>query len=210
MIITFSILALLLLIIFLLINYSDRIRKTVALYQIEKGKHYSWRPITDWFRLPLKLGIIKGEKLLFTVIFSDGTNYSDWQTNDSINKLYGMTFGFDLHYRSMRIGWRHTGENTIELWAYWYNDGKRGWARLGEVPMFEEVKVSMERTNNRLVWISVWKESMTATGMLEKKEIIYNNAIGMNCPKSINFKLFPYAGGKLSAKDRMKIYIKEN
>jgi len=170
-------------------------KKTIGtvVYSIRKGNHYS----ASWFRFPF----FNKHRLTFTFVLGGGCKYDPLYGEGDINKLYGISFGFDPHYRSIRIGWRcSTNNTTIELYAYSYDDGKRKITYLCDVKQYETYVISIIRINRHCnVCVSdVW------------------DRVRGNCDITINdssdwikFRLFPYFGGNKPAPHDMKIYINE-
>lgn len=165
------------------------------LYSIKKGKHYSKCASSA---LPFNFKISQPD-IYFSAMFGMGT---DVKTNSyHINKLYGVSYGFDHHYRSVRIGWNYNSViDKIDLYLYYYVNGKRGFQKIMSVPQYEEVIFTIQHfEKERRVAV------MTTHG--ENQVIKYISSIDIGI---INFKLFPYYGGTETAPNNIHLYIKEN
>lgn len=176
--------------------------KEMTCYWIKKDKHYSIRPM-DLIPLPYKLGLVNKDRIEFNVMFSEGTSPDNWYEDRSIHKLYGMTFGFDVHYRSLRIGWQTMGGEIIRLYAYYYLEGKRYWTELCNVHCYENYRIVMQRENDELYQVLVYNSE-------EINSLIGGTVVAIEKKyDAIRFKLFPYYGGKNKAENDVRIYIKE-
>lgn len=176
--------------------------KEMTCYWIKKGKHYSIRPM-DAIPSSYKLGLVNSDRLEFNVMFSEGTSPDNWHEDRSIHKLYGMTFGLNVHYRSIRIGWQTMGGEMVRLFAYYYLDGNRYQTELCIVHCFENYRITMIRDSDETYEIRVYHSEDTTSligGTIVPIEQKYD---------SVRFKLFPYYGGKSKAENDVRIYIKE-
>lgn len=180
--------------------WSHHIQNSCVVYCIKKGKHYSYR-LADWIKLPFKLAIARGTRLSFRFMFSDACLYPMTSNDDyDINKLYGITFGFDEHYRSLRLGWRCI-DGKIQIFTYWYSDGKRGYTYLWTVEANETYLARFNKISNAQYQILL-------TGSADN--LLANAIVNVNSSSDIvKFKLWPYFGGNLKAPQDMKIYITE-
>lgn len=166
------------------------------IYFIRKGKHRSESSLS-LFPTTLKVGLA-GKTIRFSAIFCDGCNYDDSVIGDSINKLYGVSYGFDHHYRSVRIGWRSNRKlEVIELFTYAYINGKRYIKYLVSVKTFEQVDFTIFH-NGSLCII----ELRTQDGIRVIESVRVERGI-------IDWILFPYFGGKSAAPNDIKILIKK-
>jgi hypothetical protein len=184
----------------LFVMYSNRkVFQPYRIFIIKKGKHYSIsedQVIKSGYKFQLAPKLLR-----FEAIFSEGCNYDSTLVEDDINKLYGINYGFDWHYRSVRIGWRNDSHNdVIELFAYSYVKGKRIFKHLSYVKQYEPIKISMNHnTKENQVEILVDREG---------RDKVYHIVKGID--KSwIRFKLFPYFGGNMTSPNDMKIIIKQ-
>jgi hypothetical protein len=164
-------------------------------YVIKKGKHYSKRngSIFNW-----KISLT-GETLKFRVIFSDGCNYNEEGLGGDINKLYGISYGFDNHYRSVRVGWKYNSNlGVIEIYSYAYGKGKRYIKKLFYTALYDETEFVIKRDSSNSVSITAFN------GKNHYIDII------KDIDKSwIRFKQWPYFGGDKPAPEKMKIFIRE-
>ncbi len=164
-------------------------------YIIKKGKHFSLR---NQSFIPYKISLAP-RLLRFDVVFLAGCDYEE-VSEDDIHKLYGVNYGFDHHYRSVRIGWRyHRVYKMIELFTYAYVKGKRVMKHLMLVKQYEDVSISMYHSHRNEVQIQVDQG--------EKKALETIKGIDQ---AGIRFKLFPYFGGNIVAPNDIKILIKQH
>jgi hypothetical protein len=157
-------------------------------YIIERGKHFSYKA-GQFFKWPWKVEL-SSKTVCFTATFGDGTD----QHTTSINKLYGIVFGFDPHYRSARIGWRYNKfSDRIELFSYVYVNGKREHKFLCRVKRYEPVQCFVGPS---------FVSAMNAGGTFTNHYATLDAAI--------MFKLFPYFGGKKTSERDLQIFIQED
>ncbi len=178
--------------------HSYSIRKHTVLYQINKGKHYSIRPLNDLIKLPFKPGIHRGSSLYFELMFGEGTNYDP--TDKSVHKLYGICFGFDPRYRSVRIGWRHIGGNDIQLFSFVHDNGQMRITYLYTIKVYSVYTGVIKRLNDNECSVELW---LGGNMVAQRTETVSSRS------DSFKFKLYPYYGGQLVAPNKMKIYINE-
>ena len=159
-------------------------------YEIKKGEHYSTRS-----GMPRRLvSLQSGRHLHFKAKFTNSCLYIP--ENDDINKLYGFTDANSLvHDNSVRIGWRHDGQGVIEIFAYWYADGKRGWEKLGETSPYNEDDYEIWARNG-------WYHFRFNNVEFSTKRTVDNE-------HGIRSRLFPWFGGNLPAPDDILIFINE-
>lgn len=168
-------------------------------YIIKKGKHYSYR---NQSILPYKVALAP-QTLRFEAIFSDGCDY-DLKTNDQqdINKLYGISFGMDDHYRSVRIGWRwNVSQQNIELLSYWYTKGKRYHKYLCSVKQYEPFFVTLD--------LDQFINEVDIQIKDEYQVVVAQQSIRGIDKSWIRFKLFPFFGGNIAAPHQITIFIRE-
>lgn len=160
---------------------------THTTYIIGKGRHYSYRRGSlGW---PYKVSLAP-EAIEFHAMFRDGTD----QPTSFINKLYGIAYGFDNHYNSVRVGWIYNAKrDKIELYAYIYNRGVREIRFMGLANRHEWIFVKL---SNRLIEITL------DDGHVAKHEF--------DIPfVPIRFRMFPYFGGKKASEKKVFISIQE-
>ena len=163
-------------------------------YLIKKGRHYSINT-NSLFHLPWKFSFAP-RALRFSAIFGEGTNA--FKPEGDISKLYGMTFGFDPHWRSIRIGWRYEGNDMFQLFIYWYEDGKRKHKPIMKVGMLEQIDFNIFHNNKDKVIVEVKykKQTSVVDSVPMSKESVW-----------LRFKLYPYFGGNITAPCDMRIFI---
>lgn len=174
------------------------------MYLIPKGQHYS-RLDGSYLRSKYKWAFSRSS-IRFTTVFGEGCNYKDSNMGvdrEDINKLYGMKFGFDTHYNSVRIGWRYNPSiDKIELYLYSYVIGKRVIEKLTQVNLFEEFHCTMflNKSNNRVI-----VEIKDADNKVLAVSYVPNMTNSW-----VKFRLFPYFGGNLPAPNKMKIFVRND
>ena len=157
-----------------------------AAYIIEAGQHEGKHPVVSFAK----------RDLTFRVNWNTSQIYDLGNENQAdINKLYGITSD-KIHQNSARIGWRAVGDE-IEVFAYWYKNGERGWESLGftHPGTLDEFRVSVK--DNKYVF--------TFTKMLPDKG--YSKTVvveGVDKKFFLNsYIAFPYFGGDEVAPHRM-------
>lgn len=173
-------------------------------YTIRKGKHYSRQNGKPWF---LKFGIA-AKVMRFKVIFNE---YPKFDNNDGdINKLYGVAFGLDNHYRSVRIGWRYAESiRLIELFAYSYINGIRVIQPLlndkGK-PLFiygndTYICNIVPQPNSNTVYVAVNDTNGRSLGRCIVRNIRHDGWF--------RIKQYPFYGGNLAAPENVTIFIED-
>lgn len=183
-----------LIIIIVMISVRRRSDDRWAVYLIKKGNHKSESSLS-LFPTTLKVGLAP-KTIRLSAMFCDGCDYDNDIVGDSINKLYGVSYGFDHHYRSVRIGWRSNYNlKVIELFIYAYINGKRYIKYLTSVNQYDEFYITMFHGGGKC--IIEFKDS-------ESRRVTDSVKIDKGW---INWKLFPYFGGKKPAPHNVKILI---
>ncbi len=200
MMIVLTILFIIVLTIVGMIAHSNITAKNTVGYVIKKGRHYSVRN-SDAIQLPFKLGLISGNRLEFTFLFVGACEYDQTKVGDEVNKLYGMSFGFDHHYRSIRLGWRHVGKGDIQILAYSYSNGVRTISYLYTVRTYNTYRALIVIGSQQETGISLFDNA----GNLLSKTIVKVNSTS----DWFKFRLYPYFGGVPVAPNYMVIYIAE-
>lgn len=171
---------------------TKNISPTWVVYKIKKNKHNP--PFTIKTYAPIK------NSLMFSIIFTEGCDYDTSSLESDaldINKAYGISYGFDPHWNSIRVGWRwNRTKKMIEVFWYVYSAGKRTYKHITDVALFEQVDFSITRQGN-IVYLR---------GNVEDKAFHYIFRISDSW---IRFKMFPYFGGNKKAPCDMKIVISD-
>ena len=190
------------LILCMIIIYMTHVKKNEGYeaFVINKNEHYSLRVNRT---LPIKYKFVLCSKSInFSAIFSDGCNYdTDSLGKDSldVNKLYGISYGFDHRYRSIRIGWNYNSNlGVIQLFTYSYIQGQRKIQLLSRVKLYSEITISIN-----------WHKDGSIVQVRDFNRVIGENTIVGVSKSWIQFKLFPYFGGNQKAPNDMKIFIKD-
>jgi hypothetical protein len=159
-------------------------------YEIKKGDHYSHRS-----GMPRGIGtFMSGRHMKFDAIFTSSTLYQPYY--DDINKLYGFTdANATVHENSVRFGWRHDGKGSIEIFAYWYADGKRGFHKMGET--------QIETTNQYELW------AKDDTYYFRFNNVEFETERHTKSEHGLRKRLWPYFGGNAAAPNEMLILIYE-
>jgi hypothetical protein len=159
-------------------------------YEIKKGDHFSKRK-----GMPRRLVSLQdGRHMHFKAQFLSTCFYQPFY--DDINKLYGFTdCNSSIHDNSIRFGWRHDGKGKIEIFAYWYANGKSGYHKLGST----EVDV----VDDYELWAKGDKY------YFRFNEIEFETPRSIDCNKGLRVRCFPYFGGDAPAPQQMSIKIYE-
>ena len=73
--------------------------------------------------------------------------------DSAIHKVYGMSDYGSVHSNnSLRIGWRMRQDSTIDIFAYWYMDGKLGTKWIGGTTVEKEDVAELKITNDYYVF----------------------------------------------------------
>jgi hypothetical protein len=150
-------------------------------YVIEAGQHNS----TSKIRAKI------GERVDFTFTFDPTHFYYDELPTLDINKLYGLT-GLNIHKNSARFGWRDN-DGIIEVFAYWYKNGVRGFELLGTADMFEKNYYHVAMTGKQYRWV-----------FKDREFIVPDTKNVLTVARS-----WPYFGGNEPAPHRMSFIIHE-
>jgi hypothetical protein len=156
-------------------------------FVIKKGSH---RPFG------LRFKRFKGGNLVIFGRFG----LSCWHYPDDIaesgkNKLSGITFGLSgVHKNSVRIAWQpSSNHNIIDLYVYYYNNGKRSIDLFASVPVGQEFMIRMLFNNGYFI---------VRYADTEKK-------YPFTFPKTlIKYFNFPYFGGNAKAPWDMELFLK--
>ena len=122
---------------------------------IHKGNH---RP--GIFQMIRQLGLFNGSKAMERIVEFDITAKYDLNSDDNndVNKLFG--FGYingGHHTDSARFGWNWNNETAmVNLYAYYYNQGLRGFKKICEVPINTKLVLRISNMRNRYEF-SVYK-----------------------------------------------------
>jgi hypothetical protein len=159
-------------------------------YVIKKGDHYSRRS-----GMPRRLiSLQDGRHIKFQTRFTSSCLYEPYY--DDINKLYGFTdCNSSIHENSVRFGWRHDGKGNIEIFAYWYVDGKRGFQKMGET----QINIPDE--------YEIWSKGNEYYFRFNNNE--FTTPRTKDCIHGIRARCFPYFGGDASAPQEITIFIYE-
>lgn len=165
-------------------------------YLIKKGRHFSIKNSFPW---PYKIAICK-DHITFIGVFSKGCDYVNNDPERDINKLYGISYGFDNQYRSVRIGWRYNDNlKVVEIFSYSHVKGKKIFDYICSVKLYEEIRFKVARSTKTAVLVTV----------VANEELLGSRLVSGIDKSYINFKEFPYFGGNYKAPNNMNFYIKE-
>jgi hypothetical protein len=175
-------------------------------YTIKKGSHFA--NLLHRFVIPLTFNVAS-RRMRWEIIFGKGCDYIDNNAGD-INKLCGVSYGLDNHWRSVRIGWNYSrANNMIQLFSYVYVKGIRKEHYLCDVPLYEEIIVCLDHlpeTEQVVIQIYDAQGHHMPLGPLETTSWIVQGI-----DKSwIRIKQYPYYGGNKPAPNDMTIYVMES
>ena len=166
---------------------TDRSREPDHIFTISQGSHYCQQNSMELREL---------SKLEFTFMFDSSAIYEtkDPANQADINKLYGLSDCNDMHHQnSARFGWRWY-QDRMEIWAYSYHDGERGYEMIDTVSLSQYYDASIH---------------------FEKGFYLFNlNNKTIELPRhcdslAVGYRLFPYFGGDETAPCQINIYLKE-
>jgi hypothetical protein len=137
-------------------------------------------------------------EMKFTVKFDNSAIYQTVSSSNQadINKLYGFSDNNqDHHMFSARFGWRWYS-NTLQLFAYVYNNGVMSYQHLGNVAIGAENKCSIKTAGNQYIF------TLNGTQITMPRAATTEMAIG--------YQLYPFFGGTEMAPQEIKILIKNS
>lgn len=164
--------------------------------KIRKGCH--WRSN----HLLTRLHVGREWRLRYAVTFDASAQYHLMANRTQVNKLVGIGV-VHHHLNSMRIGWRHTDEKGLELVAYYYYNGRRGYR-----PLLDHVEV------NRPIWIEVTVK-FNKSGYVQAEAAVNGSTYCMEVWRlmkwweriPVMYECFPYFGGMVPAPNDINIKI---
>lgn len=132
--------------------------------------------------------------LHFNVVFDSSCVYQSIDPDNQLdwNKVAGFSDCNSLHQsNSLRLGWRYTPDEGIELAAYYYIDGLRGYTIVDTVQILDTTEVKLTRSTRYNTWVNN-----------------RNTKTNRHCSERPNgYRLMPYFGGDESAQDTVRIHI---
>ena len=148
--------------------------------KIQKGIHAP-------FRLPCLL--INPRLLAYRVAFTESCRYDIGRDQGYINKLFGIGYFPHHHDNSVRIGWNYDiVSGKINLFAYWYAQGVKGWHYLRSVDIGEVNYFSIQAgERDHIIDVSGRKYCVDVAG------------------RSVGYLLRPYFGGNKTSPHTMII-----
>ena len=144
---------------------------------------------------PLRLPrlLIKPKLLAYRVGFTESCRYDIGRDQGDINKLFGVGYFPSHHENSVRVGWNYDiVSGKINIFAYWYAEGKRGWQYLRSVDLGV-----------------VYYFKMYIDGDMHRLDIAGRNYQVDVKSTSICYLLRPYFGGNKTAPHDIVIDIKK-
>lgn len=165
-------------------------------YVIPKGKHASKLK----GRFPGdKLRTLKRDRLEFRARFDETARYNAGIRNQAdINKLMGFSEANSHHRKnSIRFGWRYDLlTDSIEVFAYAYEESKRWYQRITKVAINQSVKYCIQITDQAFYLI------VDDAQVVEFQRTVKNK-------KGIYYLLFPFFGGNEVAPHDINVYVEE-
>jgi hypothetical protein len=173
-------------------------------YLIKKGRHRSDK---SSFKLCYN---IKELETLFS--FDKNCWYDINQCGEHINKLIGVSFRLfpkilknkiipGHHWNSVRIGWRpNIVKNKIDLFAYYYKEGKRVIELITTINCDVLYKAHFEIFDT----LFIIKIKTGLEGLIKMYSKCFNSPIKTS---KLNYLLYPYYGGVPEAPQDMYIYF---
>lgn len=136
--------------------------------------------------------VIGVDSISYLVKFTPSCVYSIGIEQYDINKLFGVGYSPGHHTNSVRFGWRYLSGSHIEIFAYWYYMGVRGWDMIGSVEIGDCHVFTLARTQS--------SHTLTVETAGIQKTI--------NIPaRPLGYLLRPYFGGNTKAPHDIEILI---
>lgn len=181
----------------MLVKRNNQIRKFFVAYVTKKGEK-----IASAKQLYFKPSFLLNYKLTFDIIFSDGC-----KIDTLINRLYGMSFGFDPENRSISIGWRYEFDrDVIQLYVeQWVNKEYKVF-QLTSVSQYESFTVRLWYVGNR-VTVMIKKFDEIKGGVKRYVRDIDIDTLGGLIKMRLHPKIRNHKGTKVS--ENVTIFIKE-
>ena len=149
---------------------------------IEKGTHSPFRtPSILW----------RPQRIRYDVTFTESCRYDISAEQADINKLFGIGYLPHHHDNSVRFGWRYLDKvDMVEILAYWYDNGVRGWWHLCAVEIGKQWRYDLT--------IGQSNHSLHVVG----KSVPYIVPVQ---PRRVGYLLQPYFGGNMTAPHDIEI-----
>ena len=165
----------------------------VGMKETMTNKHYMSKKtiIKKGTHGPIKIPKVKINPILlqYEITFTDSCKYDIGQDQSDINKLFGIGYLPFHHYNSVRIGWNYNIKiNKIDIWAYWYKKGVRGWEWLDCVNFMQPSYMEIQIKNTEHI--------------IRTKNSYFSVPVN---GESIGYLLRPYFGGNQKAPHDIKI-----
>lgn len=160
---------------------------TVREFVIRAGEHYA---------SPRLMETTKVKKVTFLATFDESARYAfaDESQQADINKLMGFSDCATHHHEnSARFGWRWFNEQ-LEIHAYCYVDSVRVHELVGTVDIGDENRYEITATSD-------------AYEFFINGEMKATIARTQTCEEGLNYMLYPYFGGTVSAPHDVRIKI---
>lgn len=174
-------------ILFLLIGCEPILEENFRIFTIKAGNHYADQR---------HLESLQTDQLVFEARFDSSAVYefSEKGFQDSKNKLLGFSDCNAMHHEhSARFAWQWYN-NTIEIYAYCYNNGNRIEAYLGSVDPGEIARYSLRLSKNKYIFD------------FEDSHVEINR--DSDCTLGAYVMLWPYFGGEKAAPHDINVYIR--
>lgn len=158
------------------------------IYTIVKDRHYSTPP-TPKLLLPVRTYLTR------RFMFENSCRY-DLRSEDQldINKLWGIGYFPSHHRNSVRFGWRYDlPSEKMEIFAYWYMSGVRGWESMGLVDLCQEYDYTILAQND------------AHTLLLQQGATTFRKVSIPLKRRFVGYELRPYFGGNRTAPHTMEI-----
>jgi hypothetical protein len=163
-------------------------------YVIKRGTHGP-------FKFPKIL--FGANKMAYTITFKESCKYEIGSDQTDINKLFGIGYFPHHHRNSVRFGWVYnpSKSQTMEIWAYWYDNGERKYEFMCDVPInspaYYEMTVQYSASVGRYFRLRVVLD----------KEVVGAKSVVIR-PQSLGYLLRPYFGGNKKSPHDMVIDLK--
>lgn len=169
-----------------LLNSCKATDTTITKYTIKQGEHKSV------FSMDLCSNVLE-----YDVMFDESAMY-DLKSVDQydINKLFGFNSCNSLHHsNSARFGWTYVTGDSIEIYAYIYENSIRYFQKIYTVKIDDWN--SYKLTDNYFAYV------------FEVNSFTYIYTKTQDCTTNYHYKLYPYFGGNQVAPHDITIYFRE-
>ena len=164
--------------------------------KIKKGCH--WR----CNHLLTRLHIGRAWKRSYVVMFDASAQYHIMANRTQVNKLVGIGH-VHHHLNSVRVGWRNTDENGLELVAYLYHNGDRSYKSIAtNVAVNKPMLIDVEYKTNKEGYVQA---EIRIDGISRSVDVWKSMKWWERLP--VMYECLPYFGGLVPAPHDINLCI---